>query len=281
MARVGRGALPDFFFEVGISFDLTVGEPPPPVPLEPIDPLEMLVEALERRESWSAQTPQLGERPIVKLRPIEPGDTEIVVHPLGSLTVRQRVLPLDLTIEQFGHLPLAEGARSSYTIKGATVGDQPAPTMSEVRDHFAPGEFFALTEEEKLTRPAFEPLQAGASLGGRRHDARRAGAGEHGIPRADRRRPGAAGAGEPDAAPSVPGRLHARSRTAGPRRARRCARPATPGSRTSARSWVWTTRRTPSRAGRRWPPRRARPRTRRSRRPRRHGSRSRTPTRSR
>jgi hypothetical protein len=151
--------------EQHMAFDLTAGDPPPPHPLEPINPIQMLIDALQLRESWSAQAPQLGQRPIVTLRPLDPADDEVVVHPLGRLTVRQRVLPLDLSIEMFGHQPLADGARSVYTIKGARVGGKAADSLDEVRDHFAPGDFFALSDDEKLARPAFEPLKAGVALG--------------------------------------------------------------------------------------------------------------------
>jgi len=150
--------------EKRISFDLTVGEPAPPRPLEPVDPLEQLKKALGRRDSWSAQAPELGQRPIVTLRPLDPAGTDVVVHPLGRLTVWQRVLPLDLGLQRFGQLPLASGARSTYTIKSAAVGGKPASQLDEVRDHFAPGDFLELNDEEKLARPAFERLKAGVSL---------------------------------------------------------------------------------------------------------------------
>ncbi|HEX6458299.1 MAG TPA: DUF6603 domain-containing protein [Thermoleophilaceae bacterium] len=144
-----------------VSFDLTVGDPPPPAPLPPVDPLPLLATALADKNNWSANPPT-GVGAIVTMRDQPPSD-DVVVHPLGTLTVRQRVVPLDFQIQQYGHADLA-GGRNTFGIDSVSVGTA-QPAQTELRDHFAPGDFLKLSDDEKLSRPAFESLKAGLSLG--------------------------------------------------------------------------------------------------------------------
>jgi Family of unknown function (DUF6603) len=148
-------------FSASVGFDLTVGDPPPPFPLLPIDPLPLLLAALGDRDNWSAN-PIDNVHAVVTLS--DPGPSEdVVVHPLGTLTLRQRVLPLDFALEVFGHAELA-GGRSTFGIETITVGGDDL-ARTEIRDHFAPGDFLKLTDDQKLARPSFENYKAGYSIG--------------------------------------------------------------------------------------------------------------------
>jgi len=148
-----------------IDFDLTVGSPAPPLPLPPIDPLGLLIAALEDVGSWSAGAPAAAQT-LVTLRAQPAGEDRVLVHPLGSMTVRQRVVPLDFQIAVYGHQDLA-GSPTTFTISQISAGNQTwdASTLDPVRDHFAPGDFLKLTDDEKLARPSFEQLKAGVSAG--------------------------------------------------------------------------------------------------------------------
>ena len=141
-------------------FDKTFGQAPPPTTVDAVDPLGELKTAFAQPGNWTAALPT-GASPMVSLRQV---DTEqLLVHPLGAaLTVRQRVLPLAVPLETFGTAPLAGLKRfeiERVRIAGATMQDAGA-----VRDHFAPAQFFQLTEDQKLSRPSFEELDAGRSL---------------------------------------------------------------------------------------------------------------------
>jgi hypothetical protein len=91
--------------------------------------------------------------------------------------VRQRVVPLGVLVERFGGAPIAGGPRSytlSYQIGGVAV-----PSGQTVRDAWAPGELFALDDDQKLSRPSFEHLPSGhAGVGalGMTHGVARTGA---------------------------------------------------------------------------------------------------------
>jgi hypothetical protein len=42
---------------------------------------------------------------------------------------------------------------------------EPSPKPDQVREYFAPAQFFELSDDEKLTRPSFEPWPAGLRFG--------------------------------------------------------------------------------------------------------------------
>ena len=81
------------WWDVSIRIDKTlVGGEKPPLP-EPIDVLPRLKEALGNPGNWVGQLPA-GQRPMVTLRAKPRPATEVLLHPLGTLTVKQSVVPL-------------------------------------------------------------------------------------------------------------------------------------------------------------------------------------------
>lgn len=145
-----------FLGEHDIGFDLTIGQEPARALPPPPDPLPMLRAALADPRSWAGQLPD-GGRQLVTLRSVEAGEA-VLVHPLGSLGVRQRVLPLQVTLARFGTVPLAAPARYEIAV---LLGGLPAQGGEQTTDSFAPGQFLDLTEDQKLSRPAFEPFPSG------------------------------------------------------------------------------------------------------------------------
>src|SRR6185295_2996602 len=85
----------------------------------------------------------------------------VLLHPLGTLTVKQNVVPLNLDISTFGQAAPA-GARS-FSI-GVSLGGQ-SQTPQTIPDFFAPAQFFKMTDDEKLSRPSFEMMAAGVGFG--------------------------------------------------------------------------------------------------------------------
>jgi hypothetical protein len=86
-----------------------------------------------------------------------------VLDPLGNLVVKQQIVPLNTSrdLDTFGGAPIA-GARSfklQASIEGVTQD------VNNVQDAFAPGQFFEMTDDEKLASPSFEDMDAGAIFG--------------------------------------------------------------------------------------------------------------------
>jgi len=69
-------------------------------------------------------------------------------------------VPLDMDISRFGDAPPAGERR--FAIHAVSPGWQ---TLQAVRDFFAPAQFFEMSDAEKLSRPSFESMPAGVSLG--------------------------------------------------------------------------------------------------------------------
>ena len=152
------------WWDVSIRVDKTlVGGEKPPLP-EPIDVLPRLKEALSNPANWVGQLPA-GQRPMVTLREKPRAATEVLLHPLGTLTVKQGIVPLDLDISRFGQAAPA-GARR-FTISSVSLGGQ-SPRTESVKEFFAPAQFFEMSDDEKLSRPSFEAMAAGMThrLGG-------------------------------------------------------------------------------------------------------------------
>ena len=123
--------------------------------------LPRLKEALGNPGNWVGQLPD-GQRPMVTLREKPGAATEVLLHPLGTLTVKQSVVPLDIDISRFGQAAPA-GARR-FTISSVSLGEQ-SQTTDPVKEFFAPAQFFEMSDDEKLSRPSFEPMAAGVSIG--------------------------------------------------------------------------------------------------------------------
>lgn len=150
----GKAKFKIFFFSVTIKFDHRFGQgTPPPLPA-PVDVLALLGQAVGDRRNWSSALPR-GEPAIVSLRDTTTGGAR--VHPLAELTLRQRLVPLNRPITKFGNTPLATATVFTVTVAGTE--------STPVQDAFALAQFEDMSDEEKLTRPAFEQQDAGLHLG--------------------------------------------------------------------------------------------------------------------
>src|SRR5262249_9012975 len=91
-----------------IPLNLTIGTASPPLPPASINLLDKLVGALGDTHNWQTQPP--AGPGIVSLRG-GVDDDALLVHPLGQLSVRERLLPLRVVVDRFGPDVLAVAAR--------------------------------------------------------------------------------------------------------------------------------------------------------------------------
>ena len=149
------------WWDVSIRIDKTLVEgEKPPLP-EPVDVLPQLKEALGQPGNWTGQLPA-GQRQMVTLRARPGAAADVLLHPLGTLTVKQSVVPLDMDISRFG--PAAPAGARRFTISSVSLSGQ-SQTVQPVRDFFAPAQFFEMSDDDKLSRPSFEPMAAGVTIG--------------------------------------------------------------------------------------------------------------------
>ncbi len=156
----GEVSIDLFLFDIHKSFDKTFGDERPPEALPQVDPLPLLVAALKEPASWEAALPARSQM-LVTLRRQAKGD-EVLVHPLGQLTVRQQVLPLGVRLDLFeGSAPAGE---RTFSITQAFLGPDPVTDLRPVNEFFAPASFLQMSDDEKIARPSFESMPAGIAL---------------------------------------------------------------------------------------------------------------------
>lgn len=113
--------------------------------------------ALNDPNSWNTGLPPEIEH-MVTLRP--PG-ASLVLHPLGIVSVLQRVVPLGINIERYGNGPV-QGA-TLFEIDAMSVGGVSVP-FDKVQDQFARSQYLTLTDDQKLSTPSFERMDAGLQI---------------------------------------------------------------------------------------------------------------------
>lgn len=155
----GTGSISVLFWDVDLDFDIRWGSPPAVAPPAGRDPELPLREAIARTTAWTAERPAV-ERTALRFTPaattrLATGD---LVHPDAVLRVSQDVVPLGVPISRFERRPVPV---QSWTIQAVTLGAPiPNETLTSLASRFVPGEYFDLTETEKLTSPGFA-LHAG------------------------------------------------------------------------------------------------------------------------
>jgi hypothetical protein len=151
-----------FWWDVSIRVNATLAEgDAPPLPAA-VDALTQLQGALRDPRNWHAELAEAQTR-VVSLREAAASDA-LRVHPLGTLSVRQSVVPLNLErdIDRFGEAPVA-GARR-FAVSATTIDGQGAE-RTPIGDDFAPAQFFELSDDAKLSAPSYETMDAGVAFG--------------------------------------------------------------------------------------------------------------------
>ncbi|MER5447156.1 DUF6603 domain-containing protein [Streptomyces sp. NPDC002764] len=154
----GKGSIGFLFFSVSANFDITWGEQRDTT-LPPVAVLPLLAAELGKTEGWETRLPSGSNRALVTLRQL-PQTDGLVLHPLGSLFVRQRALPLDVRVDRIGGRTASDGRRFSV----APAPDSGLTQVSVTGDRFAMAQFQNMTDAAKLSRPSYETQDAGLQL---------------------------------------------------------------------------------------------------------------------
>jgi hypothetical protein len=156
----GEACLSTWFGDLCVSFDATFGrEETVELPEQDVWPL--LRTAIENPANWGSAMPEGAARAVVTAPPVdEEGAPRI--DPASALTVRQKVVPLNRRIERFAQV--VPGDFDRFQVSGVELGGMPLPAFDPVEDWFAPAQFEALSDDEKLSRPGYERMVAGVTL---------------------------------------------------------------------------------------------------------------------
>ncbi len=164
----GSASFKVLLLKVSIPFNKTFGDSTPTLPQEQLDVAGLLLDHLGDTGNWNAALPTDDVGHLVSLSTSATNGGELLVHPLGVVTVLQKIAPFGITIEQYGQAQPSNGNRfelDADIILGQGSSAQTIASEPEY-ENFAPAHYFNLTNDEKLSRPSFELEHAGASFGG-------------------------------------------------------------------------------------------------------------------
>jgi hypothetical protein len=153
----GKASVSLLFFSISATIDKTWGiEGGLIFPL--LEVLALLQGELDKPESWTPQLPPQSSL-LVTLRPPDPSAPDVVLHPLGSLRVAQKAVPLELGIARVGQQRPKDANRFSLDVAGGGLAK-----IADADQQFAAAQFLDLSDADKLSRAPFEPMPGGLDL---------------------------------------------------------------------------------------------------------------------
>jgi hypothetical protein len=154
----GSASIELLFFSIDVDVDTTFGDEGGVI-LPPIALLPPLLEEFKKAESWVAELPDSSNL-LTTLRKIDEPDL-LVLHPVGVLRVSQRMAPLNVNIKKVGNQATSDVQKVTAEISGG-----PLIVRDAAREMFARGQYQDLSDADKLSKPAFEPMDSGVRLAG-------------------------------------------------------------------------------------------------------------------
>jgi hypothetical protein len=153
----GTGSISLLFFDISVDFEKTWGSLLDVV-LEPIAVLARVLEELGKGESWTAHLPP-GANALVSLRKLDPAEEGLVLHPVGTLRVSQRAVPLGLTVTKVGEQRPSDVRKLTLGVAAGGLAKR-----GDALESFAPAQFQDFDDAAKLAKPAYESYPGGIEL---------------------------------------------------------------------------------------------------------------------
>lgn len=153
----GSGSLSFLFFSISVPIDFTWGDNTA-TSLPPVAVMPILVAEFGKRSNWKAQLPD-GSKLLVALRSLDPAADDLVLHPVGTLQVSQRAVPLDLTLDKVGSQKPSDADRFALTVTSTGLNK-----TRDLQEPFAPAQFKDASDADKLSAQAFTPQDSGIEL---------------------------------------------------------------------------------------------------------------------
>jgi hypothetical protein len=158
----GDASIDILFFSVSASVSFTWGDSTPAT-VDKKKVLPDLTAALGDARNWSAALPDRTTQ-AATFSTLKPGDTTLRVHPIGTLTVKENVVPLDLQITKYGNAEPADG--NLFSISDVQIdGQAENKPLPPIQDYFAAGQYLTLSDADKISSPSFEKYDAGVTIG--------------------------------------------------------------------------------------------------------------------
>jgi hypothetical protein len=151
-----------WFLTVKVRFSTTFGEARTTT-LPDVAVLPLVLQALGARDNWAEVRPADQHR-LESVRALPAGAAAPVrVHPVGTLAISQKVVPLHVTIDRVGAQRPADAR--TFTIDAVTLNGVAQGPPVDAEEAFAPAQYFDLSDEEKLASPSFQQFASGVQVG--------------------------------------------------------------------------------------------------------------------
>lgn len=157
----GTGSISLLFFDIDVDFSHTWGEEAETT-LPPIQVMPLLKAEYEKLENWRAEVPAANNI-LVSLRKIETTE-DIVLHPVGTLKISQRLAPLDLTIDKLGAQKPNDANYFTLSVDTEGVNAEDIEEIAAAEEMFAMPQFKDMADSKKLSSPAFEKQKGGVEV---------------------------------------------------------------------------------------------------------------------
>ena len=147
-----------FSIEISVDFNITWGEADNPK-IPAVDAIPILVAEYNKSDNWKAEIPA-NLQLLVSLRKLDTTVEKLVLHPVGTLKVSQKTVPLGIHVDKIGNAPVADAHLFTVEVATAELAKRPdAP-----KERFAIAQFQEMSDAEKLSRQAFQEIDAGVEL---------------------------------------------------------------------------------------------------------------------
>ena len=143
-----------FFLSISGTLDLEWGTDTPVELGPPVDVAQLVHDALAADATWAHVLPA-ADAGSAQLR-----SGAAALHPLGQLRLTQTAAPLDVGLAKLGASAVTSGDPVTVAISAAGA------VVTVAQELFATTQFFDLSDEERLAKPAFLPFDAGGLLQG-------------------------------------------------------------------------------------------------------------------
>lgn len=161
----GHGSITILFWEVGVDFEETWGEHDAGE-LPPVVVMELFQAEFAKGENWRALLPA-GNSLLVSLRRMPEAEAALVLHPVGTLKISQRGLPLEIHLDKVGNRKPTDVNKLSVALTGGGLAKK-----ADTFEKFAPAQFQAFSDADKLSKPAFVDERGGLELSAAGDDTR-------------------------------------------------------------------------------------------------------------
>jgi hypothetical protein len=140
------------------------GDDAPSIPV--VDVSAIFRGELTAPRNWTATLPDQSQLLVTLAPNLSVGGDQVLAHPSATIQFNQSSVPLKVTLEQFFGAKPKPSTATFFDLTGIKAGSELAPEVPQPTSEFAPAQYFNLSNDDRLSAHAFEPLASGIRANG-------------------------------------------------------------------------------------------------------------------